>query len=121
MRNRRSSLKRFGLPAALVLLLFQSFAFGLSAGAAALPASLDAFGNPLCAHSEHGGGSGHPTIPDCCTVACGIHLPALPVGTVEAVVLRHHAGILAPVAASRLVFPSAPDHDPGRPRAPPVA
>jgi hypothetical protein len=121
LRDRASSLKRLSLLAAFVLLLFQSFGFGLAEGAAALPASVDAFGNPLCAHADQRDDTGHPIIPDCCTVACVVHLPALAATPQQAIAIRRDSGAFALSVASRDIFPVAPEHDPGRPRAPPTA
>ncbi|MEQ1941677.1 hypothetical protein ABMA32_04555 [Mesorhizobium sp. VNQ89] len=64
---------------ATLLLFMQALAGAYATGAAAASPMLDAFGNPLCmpGMEQSGGdadGSGHKTLPDCCTVSCSMFL-----------------------------------------------
>ena len=114
---------RVALAAAFVL-LFQAVS-GASVGADfSAGVALDAYGNPLCAsHPVQDDGPGHSGLPECCTPACPMVASALAdAGAggdfspgLRAVIARMPAGFAADVV------PARSDHDPARPRAPPVA
>ncbi len=110
--------------AVLVLLLQSSVA---AWAAAAMPASpaVDMFGNPLCiGGADHGSPAGddHSRLPDCCAIACAsavsvLHMPDAALGFFHP---------LRSVETPRPAMPGQQDrrtrdHDPGRPRAPPLA
>lgn len=109
--------------AALVLLLQSS----LTASAiAAMPdgPALDLFGNPLCiTGAGHGSPveGDHAKLPNCCTMACASALPALhaPQGTASAFPPARSADTPLPTLHTSQDRHTR-DHDPGRPRAPPL-
>lgn len=114
----------FALVAAYMLVL-QAMLGAFAMGAATASPMLDAFGNPLCITStdaavQSDGGRDHGTLPDCCGSACGMLAPL----TVEDRTPHSLFNPIAPVqhvefARDAAVYPPAPDHDPGNPRAPP--
>lgn len=119
----------WGLRTALVaacILVLQGLAGAFATGAAAGSSTLDAFGNPLCvAGMDAGAMQGdrdHPALPGCCTGACGMF--ALPdAGGPAPQSLSNPLPLVAGAGTTRDVaaFRPAPGHDPGSPRAPPVA
>jgi hypothetical protein len=121
--------KGWSLLVALVaayLLVLQSAVGALALGASSNALQLDAFGNPICASGMYGKGESptsrdHQKMPDCCTHACSMVAPLAAIDRTAGFVVKpprsvsvslpaHFEGSLA----SRL------DHDPGRPRAPPL-
>lgn len=116
---------RFGVAlAAALMLVLQTAAAALALGQGTPP--LDIFGNPLCITSASGhtapAKSEHPSLPECCTLGCNMF--SMATGSPP-----NGAGfrVERPLEA-RIVFQSprldpsiAPEHDPGNPRAPPVA
>ncbi|MEO5324696.1 hypothetical protein PV773_15360 [Mesorhizobium sp. CC13] len=119
--------KRWSIGAALavaLIVMLKTTAGALTLGQGSPP--LDMFGNPLCITSiaDHTAPakSNHASLPQCCTLGCNMFATpmasppdgaALPAGR-----LRDVAVVVQP---ARLAPPTAPDHDPGRPRAPPMA
>lgn len=126
MSQRRGWSLRTALAAALLLVL-QSALTSFALGASASAASLDAWGNPICATSadgvpHDGGAPNHDKLPPCCTTACpmlsGSLLGAVPKGAVVS------APPLLALDASgiphrQLLLPER-RHRPGSPRAPPL-
>lgn len=111
------------LVAALMLVL-QTVAGALALGQGTPP--LDIFGNPLCITSSSGhtapAKSDHAGMTECCTLGCNMFSTALaspPEGAALAVDLQSHAAVQLPVSRRDLSAP--PKHDPGNPRAPPLA
>lgn len=109
------------LAAALMLVLQMSAAaFALGQG----KPPVDMFGNPLCitTGTDHGAPAKgeHPSLPECCTLGCNIFSSVLaspPVGVALAAENRRETVIA--FHAARLDPSTAPEHDPGSPRAPP--
>ena len=112
------------LAAAFVLAL-QGLFGAFATGAANAGGMLDAFGNSLCITDMDGAGQpphegGDSVFPDCCTGLCGLVVPL----TVAAPAFH---SLFSPLVVSVkawapprvMAFRSTPDHDPGRPRAPP--
>jgi hypothetical protein len=111
---------QIGALLAALLLVFQSLGVAAAAGAGPHP-SLDAYGNPLCAHSDQDrGGTDRATLPDCCTLACGMQLPALGTPDLSHPGPRLDAALSGGRASLSPGVPSrAPDHGLAGPRAPP--
>jgi len=109
------------LLAALAVVL-QVAAASFASGAMAAPQLLDVFGNPICLTDGHGGPSGdhHPGMPDCCQFGCASSAAAVPVSSGEAALRRPLAFLHKDAGDGAVVALSAPDHDPGNPRAPPL-
>ncbi|MEO3385011.1 hypothetical protein [Mesorhizobium sp. CAU 1741] len=115
----------FALVAAYMLVL-QAMLGAFAMGAASASPMLDVFGNPLCITSQDtaaqsDGDRDHGALPDCCGSACSMFAPL----TVED---RTPHSLPNPLpfalhvefSSDATVVLSAPDHDPGNPRAPPV-
>lgn len=116
---------RLRVALAAALLLLSGTVSGAFAGAGlSATAVLDAYGNPICAtHSGHDGGPDRRGLPGCCTLACSMAAPALadaPAGGDVGPGLGAVIGLL-PAGFAADMRPAAPGHDPGRPRAPPLA
>lgn len=110
--------------AAALLLLFETVSGTFAGADLSAGVVLDAYGNPICtSHSGNGGGPGHSSLPGCCTLACSMVAPALADASVGGGVSPGLGAIIAylPAGFAADVLPPAPDHDPGRPRAPPLA
>lgn len=110
--------------AAALMLVLQTATAALAIGQGTPP--LDIFGNPLCitTSTDHTAPakSDHPSLAECCTLGCNMLSTALatpPDGVVVPVALQPH-GALRFIPA-RLDPSTAPEHDPGSPRAPPLA
>jgi hypothetical protein len=111
---------------AAYLLVLQSAVGALALGASSNALQLDAFGNPICSTSMDGKGESpasrdHHNMPECCTVACSMFAPLAAIDRTAGFVAKpaRSVSVRLPVhyegsPASRL------DHDPGRPRAPPL-
>lgn len=109
---------------AALILVVQAFTSAWAAGAMPIQPMLDAFGNPLCITStDQGDGpaSDHSKLPNCCTFGCSTVSPVLLVPDFDG------TAIALPLVTSHVLFAtgkdvvhSAPDHDPGSPRAPPL-
>lgn len=118
---------RWSIGAALavaLILMLQTAAGALALGKGTPP--LDIFGNPLCITSstDHTAPakSDHPSLPECCTLGCNMFAAAMaspPDGATLPVGRSREAVVVLQTA--RLAPPTAPDHDPGSPRAPPPA
>jgi hypothetical protein len=112
--------------AAALIVFLQSIAIAWSAAAMPAGPQFDAFGNPLCiAGTAHGGGDqgdDPSSLPNCCTFACGNASPALalPSGT-DAALLTPPDRSAPQLSTFRTINLAAPEHDPGSPRAPPLA
>jgi hypothetical protein len=117
--------KGFGFGVALVaalMLVLQTVAGAVALGQGTPP--LDIFGNPLCITSASGhtapAKSEHPALTACCTLGCNMVSPL-------AVMPPDGAGLLlGRLIETKTVFlalrpdaATAPEHDPGNPRAPP--
>ncbi|MEO9336143.1 hypothetical protein ABFT80_01730 [Mesorhizobium sp. SB112] len=110
------------LVAAYVLVLQSTFG-ALALGTAPGAMTLDVFGNPLCITSSDQQGSDiDHVMPNCCVLGCSMFAPVSSAPP-ETASLRHEwtgsFAILLPLAAS--VIARSPEHDPGSPRAPPLA
>lgn len=110
--------------AAALMLVLQTATAALAIGQGTPP--LDIFGNPLCITSatDHTAPakSDHPSLPECCTLGCnmvsaGSAMP--PQGVAFAVTSNFQTAVQS--VAARRDPPKAGKHDPGSPRAPPVA
>lgn len=111
------------LVAALMLVL-QSMAGALALGQDRI--QLDAFGNPLCItsgdHSTPADDSDHPQFPNCCTFGCLSFASPLATPPDNVSLVVHDLFETAAARPTSRPAPStAPDHDPGNPRAPPFA
>lgn len=110
--------------AAALMLVLQMAAAAFALGQGTPP--LDIFGNPLCIttstdHTAPAKGE-HPSLPECCTLGCSMFTSlqaSPPAGAVLAVVRRLESVVV--FHAARLDPSTAPEHDPGSPRAPPLA
>lgn len=110
---------------AAVLLVLQavaaSFAIGSAASASPL---LDAFGSPLCITGHQApeqDGSGHTSLPDCCTVSCSMFAAAMD-GERTEVSLANPLAVA--VSSRQAAFDFIPEPNqaarrPGSPRSPP--
>jgi hypothetical protein len=99
--------------------VLQSFGVAAAAGGGPHPA-LDAYGNPLCAHSDQDrGGTDRATLPDCCTLACGMQLSALGAPDLSRLGPKLAALCCDRTSLSPGVLSRAPDHGLAEPRAPP--
>jgi hypothetical protein len=111
------------LVAAYVLVLQSTFG-ALALGAGPGDMMLDVFGNPLCitGTDQQGSDIDHAKMPNCCVLGCGMFTPVSSAPP-ETASLRHEwtgsFAILVPLSASDMV--RSPEHDPGSPRAPPLA
>ncbi|MBD0416270.1 hypothetical protein [Oryzicola mucosus] len=110
--------------AACAILVQALVAVPAAASMAASP-TLDAFGNALClpsaAMDKSTPSSDHKTLPDCCTFGCMAAAFVLASPEDGGAWLRRPLDrVEEPVAMSRAPLVSAPEHDPGRPRAPPA-
>ena len=110
--------------AAALMLVLQMAAAALALGQGTPP--LDIFGNPLCIttgtdHTAPAKGE-HPSLPECCTLGCSMFSSVLaspPAGVELAVEYRRE--ILVVFHPAGLDPSTAREHDPGSPRAPPLA
>lgn len=110
--------------AAALLLLFETVSGAFAGADFSTRGVLDAYGNPICTtHSGHDESPGHSGLPGCCTLACSMVAPALADASPAGDVSPGPGAIIAWLSAGFApdVLPAAPDHDPGRPRAPPLA
>lgn len=110
--------------AAALMLILQTAAASLALGQGTPP--LDIFGNPLCIttsteHTAPAKGE-HPSLPECCTLGCSMFSSVLASPSTGIALLAEHRRE-APVVfrAARLDPSTAPEYDPGNPRAPPLA
>ncbi|WP_269931875.1 hypothetical protein [Aminobacter sp. HY435] len=110
--------------AAALLFVLQTAAGALAIGQGQPP--LDIFGNPLCitTATDHTAPakSDHPSLPECCTLGCNMVSSAAvspPQG--HEVALASPIEIPAPFLPMLLDPPTDAKHDPGNPRAPPLA
>lgn len=110
--------------AAALLLLFETVSGAFAGADPFARVVLDAYGNPICtSHSGNEGGPSHSSLPGCCTLACSMVAPALAGASAGGIVSPGLRAIISylPAGFAADVLPAAPDHDPGRPRAPPLA
>ncbi len=119
--------KGWGLGVALVaalILMLQTAVGALAMGQGTPP--LDIFGNPLCITTSTNhtapAKSEHPTLPECCTLGCNMFATQMAYPPEAAVLfVERLPEVVVRLDPARLDPPSAPEHDPGSPRAPPAA
>ncbi|PSJ60838.1 DUF2946 family protein [Pseudaminobacter soli (ex Li et al. 2025)] len=111
---------------AAYLLVLQSAVGALALGASSNSLQLDAFGNPICSSGmdskgESPAGKDHKNMPDCCTVACSMFAPVAAIDRTAAFVAKPARSVSVSLPAHFEGSPASRlDHDPGRPRAPPL-
>lgn len=128
--KRRLQQRRKGtvaLAAAILFSLQALFGTFATAVAAAGPAMVDAFGDPLCiTHQEQQPtpepGKDHSLALDCCTLLCGVAAGFMPTDHGEATLFNPLAQPSQRILGG-YVAPLGPAHDdlPGHPRGPPLA
>lgn len=116
-------IKTLLLRLALALVLFAQLAVGAYAQGSA--SQLDAFGNPLCVSSvthDGDGGSRHSSLPDCCTLGCGMLWTGLAPPDENDDLSAPLAASMSADAADRAseTVATANSYNPQNPRAPPL-
>ncbi len=128
--KRRMQQRRNGMVALAAVILFALQALlgtFATAAAAAAPAMVDAFGDPLCiTHQEQQPtpepGKDHSAAPDCCTLLCGVATGFVPTDPGVATLFNPLAQPSQRMPGGNAA-PLGPAHDdlPGHPRGPPLA
>ncbi len=110
--------------AAALMLVLQMVAGAVALGQGTPP--LDMFGNPLCITSSSGhtapAKSDHPSLAECCTLGCNmLSVVAVPPPDGTGLLLGRPLDTGIVFIAPRPDASIPPKHDPGNPRAPPLA
>lgn len=123
---RRSGLSTGVTFVAAYMLVLQALLGAFAMGAASASPMLDAFGHPLCITSgdqgDIGTGKDHTGLPDCCAPGCAMFAP-ITADDREPHALDNPLSVSFEISIMSPAMPVAgnADHDPGKPRAPPLA